>query len=1083
VSDEEPIVGAPGWGDAGEEPVESAAASRWEGVLPRFSLNRRITVLVLLASTLVVGLVASFGIPLELFPHGFTNQDLRVIVPWQDAPAQEVVDKIILPLEDELATVRGLDQLNSYATTGFARLFLTFRQGADMDVAYREVRDRVQRARAQLPTDADRIYIRKDDASGIPVAFVGLGVDPAMADPYDLIQNTVVVALQRIDGVASVEVRGLEEKQVLIELDRQRTEAAGLNIYQVAQDLGGDNFTLASGTVRTGGKKLLLRSVARYADLEALENRLIAPNVRVRDVAAVRYAEPDKEYAIRVNSRPAVGLQVYKEGQANTLQVSRAIRATVDELKRDPRLGRIEMNVLFDQGSVILESLNTLVSNGKVGGLLAAAILFLFLRRLRMTLIITLSIPLSMLIALTVMYFAGETLNILSLLGLMICVGMLVDNSVVVAENIFRMHKAGLPRREACVRGAGEIALAITMATLTTVIVFLPVSLVEGQGQFFLIRMAIPVTVSLLASLLVALVFVPLAAYLTLPASGDGQAAEGGRVKRLHRRLNGVLHRLYDLTFERLNHAYSRLLAVFLNRRLDLVLALLVLTALTGAVMHLRHLKIVDENDNDRSGFELQVETPTNYTFEQTRDLFLAIEKVIAAKKDELGLDGYFFFHRTTFGHVEGWMKNPPTTDLTPREITERVLAALPERPGVRYYSGSEDESGEEKASVYTVTLNGDDPELLEKTAVDLEAVFTGVDGVVGVKKLGDRQPNELSLVIDRERAQRQGVNPAVVAGVVGYALRGQALPKFYAHGREVQVRVRFAEKDRESLDELADFAVPTGGGGAVPLSSLTEVRYSSAATQIRRLDKRVARTITLDLAEGKEAETRQRLAALTQRIDLPEGISFGDGPQRRGMNEETAAMLLAAGLSVVFIYLLMGFLFESFILPLSIILTIPMAGFGVVWAHVLTNRNIDALGMVGMVLLIGVVVNNGIVLIDYVNRLRVEGHPRREALLLAAHRRFRPIMMTALTTIFGLIPLTVSAPSSIGLSYKSFGYTLIGGLTTATFLTMLVVPIFYTFFDDARQTVGAALAGALRRRGWRSEAPPGAADAQATSP
>ena len=344
---------------------------------------------------------------------------------------------------------------------------------------------------------------------------------------------------------------------------------------------------------------------------------------------------------------------------------------------------------------------------------------------------------------------------------------------------------------------------------------------------------------------------------------------------------------------------------------------------------------------------------------------------------------------------------------------------------------------------------------------------------MVGIKKSGERQPNELALVIDRDRAQRQDVNPEVVAGVVGYALRGQALPKFYAQGREIQVRVRYEEKDRESLTELADFAVPTGGGGAVPLSSLTDVRFSSAAREIRRVDKRTARTITLDLAEGQE-DRDPPAAGGADPADRP---ARGDllrrrRPQARAPTTKRRRWRFAAMLSVAFIYLLMGFLFESFILPLSIILTIPLAGLGVVWAHVLTHRNIDGLGMVGVVLLVGVVVNNGIVLIDYVNRLRHEGHPRHEALLLASHRRFRPIMMTALTTIFGLIPLTVSAPSSIGLSYKSFGYTLIGGLTTATFLTMLVVPIFYTFFDDARD--------GRHRRALPRPAPAGAA---ATAP
>jgi len=1048
-------------------------SSRWETLLPRFSLQRRITVLVLLASAIVVGVVAGLGIPVELLPGGFSESSLGVNVPWQDAPAREVLDKIVLPLEEELSTVKGLDRISSFATTGFGRVFLAFKQGTDMEVAYREVRDRVQRARVRLPEDADRVFIRKEDTSGIPVAMVGLAIDPDLAEGYDLIQNGIVLPISRIDGVASVDVQGLEEKEILIELDRQRTEAAGLNIYQIGQELLGDNFSLASGSVYSGGKKLLLRSVARYKSLEDVENRLVAESVRVRDIATVSYEEPDKKYRVRVNSKPAVALQVLKEGDANTLEVSRAVLDMVEELQEDPRLAGIEMGVFFDQGSVILESLDTLLDSGRIGALFAVAVLFFFLRRFRMTLIITLSIPLSMLIALTIMYFAGESLNILSLLGLMICVGLLVDNSVVVAENIYRLHKDGASRRDACVRGAGEIALAITMATLTTVIVFLPVSLVEGEGQFFLLRLAIPVSVSLLASLFVALVFIPLSVYVTLPAAGSRETA----LQRWHKRMNKVLHRAYDATFERVNHGYEKLLGVFLGRRLDLMIALTLLAVVTGVAAKQSGLELVDQDENERPGFSLGIDLPRTYTFEETEQYFLDVEKVLENHKDELDLQGYFFFHRTTGGRVEGWFNNPPKTDLTPRQVTEQVLELLPKPPGVEFFTGTDDEAGDEKRAEHTILLNGEDPDELERVTEGLEEVFAQVDGVLGIKQQSgeERQPNELSLVVDRDRAQRQQVNPQVVAGVVGYALRGQALPKLYQDGREIQVRVRFEEEDRESLAELSSFAVPTATGGSVSLSSLTDVEYAATAPSIRRRDKRIASAITLELEEGREEETRRRLQALAARIDLPEGITFGRGTVSTGPSEGQQAMAFAAALSVIFIYLLMGFLFESFLLPLSIVCTIPLAGIGVVWAHILVGRNIDFLGMVGLVLLIGVVVNNGIVLIDYVNRLRRGGKiGRTEAVLLASRRRFRPIMMTALTTICGLIPLTVGSTGTIGLSYKSFGYTLIGGLTTATLLTLLVVPVLYTLFEDMRDwllaIVRRAWVGGVPRRSTISE-------------
>jgi HAE1 family hydrophobic/amphiphilic exporter-1 len=466
------------------------------------------------------------------------------------------------------------------------------------------------------------------------------------------------------------------------------------------------------------------------------------------------------------------------------------------------------------------------------------------------------------------------------------------------------------------------------------------------------------------------------------------------------------------------------------------------------------------------------VQLPSTYSFEDAKGYFARVEKVLEENQERWDLDGYFFFHRSLGGQIQGWFNNPRTNELTPRQITDQILETLPETPGVLLFAGQERENEKKGVATHMVTLNGEDPQVLEEVEDDLEVLFAHVDGVVGLKKSGQDTPNELGLVIDRDRAQRQQINPGVIAGVVGYALRGQALPKYYSEGREIPVRVRFQKEDRESLAELADFAVPTGQGSFVSLASVTRVEHLSSPRLIRRLDKRLARTITLELEEGREDETRKRLRALAARIDLPEGVSFGSGQRPEDMDEDAKSMLFAASLSIVFIYLLMGFLFESFVLPLSILLTIPLAGIGVVWMHLLAGRNIDFLGTVGLVLLIGVVVNNGIVLIDYVNRLRQEGLERTEALLRASSRRFRPIMMTALTTIFGMIPLAMGGTNSIGLSYTSFGYTLIGGLASATLLTLLVVPVFYTLFDDARSSLEGVLRLVLRRKAGSAGAP-----------
>jgi len=1042
--------------------MEHTTDEERESRLPRFSLDRRITVLMILVTLVVLGVVATLSVPLELFPSGFQAPHLTVQVPWRDAPSKETLDKIVLPLEEELSTVAGIDTIDSYARTGLGMANLTFKQGVDMDVAYREVRDRVERARVRMPEDVEQVFIFKDDASGIPIFFIGLAIDPAVVDVYNLLQDEVVLPIERIDGVASVETHGLEEKEILIELDREKTAAAGLNIYDLARTLSGDNFTLSSGDVLHGGRKLALRSISRYSSLEQLENRLVGAQTRLGDIATIRYDLPETNYRVRAMSRPAVALGVMKEGDANTLEVADRVNEVVDQLRRNPRLQLVGVTELFDQGDVIRESLDTLLSSGMIGGVLALAVLLFFLRRVRMTIIVTLAIPLSLLVALTVMYFAGESLNILTLLALMISVGLLVDNSVVVAENVFRLHRSGMSRRNACIRGAGEIALAITMATLTTVVVFLPVSLVEGMFQFFLLRLSIPISVSLLGSLVVALVLVPLAVYFTLPGTEETRHEE-------EHFLFGLLKRAYDRSFGWLNHVYTRMLALFLRRRLDLILLVLGLFALTAAVP-MRQVKFVQVQEEARGGFDLQVTLPQNTTLEEAEEYFLAAESTVEALAEELDLDGWFLFHRSTFGEVQGWFKSPRTNRVTPRQATERVMEELPERGGVEVFAGQDQrgDSEERSQSTQVFTLVGEDSEQLEAVAERLEDIFRGVPGVLGVKKAGDELPNELALDLDRERAQAQGINPTVVATVVGYALRGQKLPRFRAAGKEIPVTVRFREEDRDSLDELADFAVPTEGGDFVPLSAVSEPRFLASQQRIFRSNKRTSRPITLELTEGEEEEARERLVSLVAAIDLPEGIGWGGAEGRTSLQEDLAAMQFAGAVSVVFIYLLMGFLFESFILPLSIILTIPLASIGVYWAHLVTGYDLDMLGGIGLILLIGVVVNNGIVLVDYVTRLRHEGRQRTEALLLAAERRFRPIMMTALTTIGGMVPLTLQGASSTGLSYKSFGLTLIGGLTTATLLTLLVVPVFYTLFDDARSAFGRALRRALRVKGGR---------------
>ena len=1032
--------------------------------LTRFSLNRRITVLVLFLSIMVVGAIATKNIPLELFPKGFQGQWLQVRVPWRNSPTQEVLEKVTLPLEEELSTVRGLDGMTSYTRVGFSNVNLRFKNKTDMDVAYREVRDRVERAKLLFPSDIDKVYIRKEDSSGIPIAVIGVAFDSSVTNTYNLIQKEIVLPLSRIDGVATVDTQGLEEKEILIEVDKELAEANNLSIYDLAMNMGDDNFTMASGRIRDSGKKYMLRSLAQYKSLEELQNKMLSPTVRLKDIAIIKYEEAEKRYLLRVNSKPAVAVVCMKEGEANTVEVSNRIKATLVEIQNNPRLQGFEIADLFNQGTAVEESLGNLVDGGKIGGVFAVIVLFLFLRRTRLTLIIALSIPLSLLISLIVMFFANESLNILTMLGLMICVGLLVDNSIVVGENIFRLHKDGLSRRQACIQGASEIALAITMATLTTVVVFLPVSLVSGEGQFFLIRLAMPISVSLIASLIIALVFVPLSVYLVLPSSEH--STRFPRFSAFHQKINDILRWFYEKVFESTNHFYNRTLAVFLKHRLDLVILILALFAVTQAVAF-KNLKVVHAQEEDQTQFQIHVSSSNEYSFDDLKAYFLECEKIMESKREEMGLSGFLILAYGNGGRFEGWLPQERTTELTVKEITKNISDAFPKKPGIKLFFGEDNQMDEEKDKAsFVVQIQGDDAEIINQVAHDIEPLFLSVRGVLGKKKVEDDTPSELAMVVDREKAAANNVNPAIIAGVISYAIMGTTLPKYNDEGRQIPVRVRYKEENRESLADLKNFLVPTNAGDFLPLSNLTTSRMLATNKGIFRQDKKTSQSMTFQLEEEDTDAILARLNTLKNQIDLPEGIIFGES-QTVQVDEDLESMKFAAYISVLFIYLLMGFLFESFILPLSIIFTIPLAGLGVGWIHFLTGKDLDFLGVVGMILLIGVVVNNGIVLIDYVKRLRDDGMKRTEAILRAADRRFRPIIMTALTTIIGMIPLTISKPNSLGISYKSFGLTLIGGMTTATILTLLVVPIFYSLFDDCRLVFGRYLKRALQARGF----------------
>jgi HAE1 family hydrophobic/amphiphilic exporter-1 len=1025
-------------------------------LLPRVSLNRPVTVFVLACAIVMIGAVSLIRLPIQLMPSGFDPAFMMVRVPYPGANPTEIEKSIVLPLEDAFYTVGGLRELSCRANTDSAFCWAEFHNSVDMEETYNEVADRVERLRAtDWPDDIDRVYIRRFNPDSRPVMHVSVGLPGDLEDPHWIARHRIAAPLERVEGVAQVDLEGLQEKQIFIEPDRDAMESHNLNLRTLVSSLRRANFALSSGDVRDGGRKLLVRSVARFESLDQIRNLPIrADGLELAQVATVRFDHPPKDRVSRLDGQPAVIFEIFKESEANTVGVTEAVQRKLEGLFAEERsLQGAHYNLLFNQGEVILDSMRQLRDSGLLGALFAVGVLYFFLRRLRVTLLITLAIPASLLGCLVILYFSGATINVITMLGMLICTGMLVDNAVVVVENIDRYRREGLPVRRAALRGSSEIALALTMATTTTIAVFLPIVLLSEQGmmRFFLTKLSMPVVFALLTSLLVALFFVPVAAAWLLRSDADAERRRFRPVARMtgfvYRKVLEPLHGLYRVILR----------WALVNRAVALVI---VLATLAGTYYPFTQVETSMQGRHQRGGrtagfwFNL----PNSYSIEQADKWFQRVEQAFDAKRAEVGirhLQTRFWNNR---GMVRAILKDADETDVGLDEAIEALKKAAPEAPGVQMYVNWQ--RGSSGDASLNVSLYGEDTGTLAELAEEAERRLRALPDLISVEPDLEAAQEEVRIRVDRDRALRYGVSMQAISGTVSAALRGQRLPRFRSGEREIEIRVQFPEEDRQGVGKLAALPIPSESGKRIPLEALAEVNVTRGYGDIHRENRRTSLSIKLNTTRDNLRELRGQVRQVMNGMNLPQGYRWDYGGSFRWESENNRNMLWGLLLSVIFIYLIMGFLFESYLLPLSVMPSIFLSWIGVFWLLWLTDTKLDMMGGIGLILLAGVVVNNGIVLVDLINRLRSTGLSRLDATLRAGDRRFRPILMTAVTTIMGMLPLAFSKATFVGMPYESLGKTFVGGLFTSTTLTLVVVPLFYTLLDDAQGLLGRLIKG-----------------------
>jgi len=1146
-------------------------------------VRRPIALLVLFVTLIVVSLIAYQRIPLQLFPSGFTEPGLFIWIPNPGSSAQENEELVARVVEEQLRTLSGIEEMRSWSERDVVRIRLNFSGSADMDLAKAEVRDRVERAWPTLPETCETAGIWSESSDTLPITFFGIKLE---GDPErrDLLMDRVIVPrLEAVSGVGKVDVWGVQEDSIRILLDEDKVAAAGLDLGTVIRRLASDNFAQPLGEIDDGGRELILRSDMRFRSPEEIAEFPLEDGLRIKDLGRVARVKEVQNQVSRIDGGYAYFGMATKDSQSNVVETTDRFKAAMEELERDPALGgQVAFLPFFMQGDMIKTSLAQLQKTAIEGGLLSVVVLLVFLRRLRLTICVALSIPVSALMAIAWEYFGGGSFNVITMTGITLAIGMLVDNAVVVVENILRLLRAGASEHEAAAEGTAEIALAVTLATITTVIVFLPLIFLTDQAAVRLLMksLVIPYSISLFASLLLALVFTPVivtrlsgkrshrqhkltAAFgpllrlpllgvkflvaglrwswfqalrglalanrlllagltplrwplagLTLAGGGwlafsgiHGRAGgaplepfgvESGSLAALvagpsvvalfvagvallglrRWRARGVRSPARPVTFvpagdslvDMVIELNQRLLAWTMHHRLAACgLTLLIFLSIMIPFGGMMESALGQESSGDELRFRVGLEG--HFTLAEAEQELRVYEDFLTAKKPEYRFDHWshrFDEDGGRFGLYWDQMQQGADFDA----VEKRLKKELPRVAGHRLRFYDENDSDSNTQSMAAFTLLGPDSRELERIGEQAMKLLEGVPGLSEVSSPLEEAPDQIEVLVDRDLAQELGVDTRAVESSIAYALGGFPLPRFQEEGREIPLRIEFDDTETAGLPTLNDLAV-FGERGDVPLSTIGSLSFTKGSRSIFRRDGKTSFTL-----EGKVDDPLQVLAVTAagqralQELDLPRGYSIDTSDsliQQR--DEDMSALWKAFGLGLLLVFLVMAMFFESLLLPFTVIFTVPFAILGSFWALFLTGTPMDPVGVIGMIILAGVVVNHCIVLIDRIRTLRGAFPERLQAVLEGSRQRVRPVLMTALTTVVGLLPMITAAPPRDGIDYRSLAVIVAGGLASATFFTLWIVPLAYTLFDDLWSCLVVRSTWWLRRPGRRTRA------------
>ncbi|MEW6456052.1 MAG: efflux RND transporter permease subunit [Acidobacteriota bacterium] len=1015
--------------------------------IPEFSVKKKVTTTMLILIVVVVGIISFTNLGLDLFPD-IEFPQVSIITQYQGVSSEDMESLITKPIEGWVSSVTNVKKVRSISQEGLSLIMVDFEWGTNLDFAAQDIRERIGLFKKFLPENASDPLVLKFNMADFPVLFYGITGEMDERDLQKLIEKNVAERLERIDGVASAQAFSSKLREINILINKFAMESRLLTLDQIINSLRLENLNLPAGFIKENHHEYVLRTLGEFNNLEDIKKTIVGISQEGKptylgDVAAVEDGYRESRYIARIMRKSGVVMFIQKNSGANTVKIVNEVNKKLEEIKKTlPE--NVKFHVVMDFSEFIKLMASRTTSNALVGGLLAISFILLFLRNWRPTLIIGLAIPLSIIATFIAFYLAGYTLNLFTLIGLALGVGMMVDNSIVVIENTFRHLEEGKPREKAAIFGASEVGMAITASTLTTIGVFFPMVFGTGLVGKLSRSLALSISFSLFSSLFVAITIVPMLASVLFKKEIKPEEYE---------------RKFGEKQFIRMKKFYSKLLEKVLKNKLKVlggVLILFIISILLVLVVGTEFMPKVD-----RSMLFLKIKLPVGTNIDETDRVVSEMEikslkeKTIETLIAEVGVNeqdiGYSEF--TPSGPHEGSLFvrliSREQRDLSAEEILEKLRNKIPHFRnvemeaidlGTMFMGGS--------MSPIEINIYGEDIPVLQRYSELIRTKLEGIKELRDIKVSMEEGKPEFRIRIDREKASRLGLKVAYVASVLETSTLGKLSTRYKSGGEEIDVRVKLREEDRNNIREILTLPIMTPFGKKIYLSEVAYLEKSEGPVRIERENQVRKIAIQSNYIGGSLGKIVKEIKKRVEPIEktLPFGYFIEYGGQYDDMIEAFKTMVWVFLLATLITYMIMAAQFESFTQSFIIMFTIPLSLIGVVLGLLIAGRNINLPVLMGYVMLAGIAVNNGIVMIDYINRLRRSGMKKFDAIVHGASVRLRPILITSFTTILGTVPMVFSRSEGSEMRVP-LGLTIGSGLLTTTLLTLFILPIVYDLF------------------------------------